>query len=235
MSDGEDDRKNRSTRPVEVLRRPREERKGLPAELEAFARGDDDALWRRPRNDRRLNDPRPVAAALVTGVANRDARMVYEGRVRRLRSAIDSGDEYLLAEELAEAVRLAIWRGNSVVGFDVFAEAVLGLVPERARELVAQGAASIEVPAQIADEAEIALWMRAEAGLLEISPDAKASIRGGRLVLDLPVARAAEALAGVGRRAAPMARPPTGPSTMVDRPKGVPRLSTLERTRDDDD
>ncbi|AKF03363.1 hypothetical protein [Sandaracinus amylolyticus] len=220
-----------------VRRRPDDPRKRLPSELEAFARGDDDALWRRERSRGRVNDPRPVAATLVPGVANRDARIVCDARIKRLRSAIDAGDEYVLAEELADAVRLGVWRGHKIVDFDVFAEAVLGLGIDRARALAQQGAAALDVPCEIADEQTVALWMRAESGLLEHAPESRVSLRGGRLVLEVPFARAAEALSGVGRRAAPLAKPQGGPDVVVDRPKGVPPLSRLierDRPRDDE-
>ncbi|HEY8431337.1 MAG TPA: hypothetical protein VIL20_23315 [Sandaracinaceae bacterium] len=214
----------------EVVRRPASERKRLPADLEAFARGDDDALWRRPAK-RRLNDPRPVV--LVPGVANRDARAVYEARERRLRAALAAGDHDAAAVELAEAARLRLWRAHSLVGWEVLVEDVLGLAREEAEALRDRGAARIG-GADPAPDDVVAVWMRAEAGLLEASPDAAVRLRGAggeeRLVLEVPVASAAAALAGVGRRAAPLAREQAEqPRTVVDRPKGVPRLSRLER------
>ncbi|MCZ7683571.1 MAG: hypothetical protein M5U28_34270 [Sandaracinaceae bacterium] len=122
----------KSKRGPEVVRRPSSERKRLPADLEAFAGGDDDALWRRPAK-RRLDDPRPVV--LVPGVANRDARAVYEARERRIRAALERGDREAAAVELAEAARLRLWRAHSVVGWDVLVEHVLGLAPEEAAAL----------------------------------------------------------------------------------------------------
>lgn len=221
--------------PVEVVRRRPDERKRLPAELEAFAAGDDDALWRRARRGGRIDDPRPVAATLVTGVANRDARLVGEARVRRLRAAIEAGDEAALGEELADAVRLAIWKALNVVGFDVLADAVLGIEAKRARALAKARAAELGETCEPADEKTIALWMRTEAGLLEVAPDARAVLRGGRLRIDVPFARAAEALSGVGRRAAPLAKP-GGPDVVIDRPKGVAPLSRIiERDRPRDE
>lgn len=221
---------------VGIVRRPREERKQLPPELEAFAGGDDDAIWRRERNRGRVDDPRPGSATLVPGVANRDARLVYEARVRRLRAAISDGNEQMLAEELGEAVRLGLWRANNVIGFDVFAEAVLGLSIERARSLAIRGSESIDEPAEPLEERTVAIWMRAESGLLEHAPDAQVTLRGGRLLLDLPFSRAAEALSGVGRREAPFSKAPVGPDTMVDRPAGVSSMSKIiERDRPRDD
>lgn len=218
-------------RRVGVVRRPPGDRKRLTPELEAFAGGDDDALWRRSRREK-LDDPRPRGAASVDGVANRDARLVYEARIKRMRRAIEAGDEDRLAEELADAVRLALWRANAVVGFDVMAEAVLGIPAERARELVQRGAEKLGVPAEIADDVTIALWMRAESGLLEASPEARASLRGGRLILEVALERAALALSGVGRRAAPMSQLVIEPQVVLDRPKGVaPLTRIIERDR----
>ncbi len=219
-----------------MRRRPSEAREQLPAELEAFAAGDDDALWRRERQRGRIEDPRPVAATLVPGVANRDARLVGEARVKRLRAAIEAKDEELLAEELSEAVRLAVWRALNVVGFDVFAEAVLGIPPEEGRSLAKRGAANIGEVCKPEDETTVALWMRAEAGLLEHAPDARATLRGGRLHLELPFERAAEALSGVGRRAAPLVHLRAGSEVVIDRPKGLAPLSKIiERDRPRDE
>lgn len=215
----------------EVVRRPASERKRLPADLEAFAGGDDDALWRRPAK-RRLNDPRPVV--LVPGVANRDARAVYEARERRIRAALEAGDRDSAAMELAEAARLRLWRAHSVVGWDALVEDVLGLSREEADTLRARGAELIG--AEPCSEDVVATWMRAEAGLLEGSADAAVHLRGERLVLEVPVAQAAVGLAGAGRRSAPLAREQAEqPQTVVDRPKGVPRLSRLERDPDRED
>lgn len=218
----------------EVVRRRAEDRKRLPADLEAFASGDDDALWRRPAK-RRLNDPRPVV--LVPGVANRDARAVYEARERRLRAALEAGDDEALALELMEAARLRLWRAHNIVGWDVFVEHVLGISLERASELLARGAARWG-SADPAPEEVVAGWMRAEAGLLEASPAGVARLQGApgeeRLVLEVSMADAPVALAAVGRRAAPLAREQAQPQKdVVDRPKGLPRLSRLERDPDE--
>jgi hypothetical protein len=237
QTEGERPKGRPSAREVPVMRRrPDEERKRLPAELEAFAAGDDDALWRRERQRGRIEDPRPAAATLVPGVANRDARLVGEARVKRLRAAIADNDEERLADELSEAVRLAIWRALNVVGFDVFAEAVLGISPEHGRALAKQGAAKIGEVCKPEDEATVALWMRAESGLLEHAPDARATLRGGRLYMELPFDRAAEALSGVGRRAAPLVHLRSGSEVVIDRPKGIAPLSKIiERDRPSDE
>jgi hypothetical protein len=217
----------------EVLRRAPSERKRLPPDLEAFAGGDEDALWRRPVK-RRVNDPRPVM--LVPGVANRDARAVYEARERRLRAALKQADRDAASLELAEAARMQVWRGHSVVGWEVFVEDVLGISREEATQLRERGAA-LSGSSEPASEDVVAVWMRAEAGLLESSPDACVRLRGApgaeRLVLEVPIHDAAAALSNVGRRATPVAREHANqPSSEVYRPKGVPRP---KRERRDDD
>ncbi len=234
MSKPKDHGRDRPTPPV--VRRARDERKRLPAELEAFAAGDDDALWRRARSRDRMDDPRPVAASLVPGVANRDARAVFDARIKRLRAAVTAGDDESLRDGLADAVRLGLWRANAIVGFDVMAEAVLGVPSDRARALAKEGAAVQGEECQPADEATVALWMRAEAGLLEASPDARVWLRRGTLRLEIAFDRAADGLSGVGRRAAPMSKIPQGPEVVVDRPHGVAPLSRiLERDRPRDE
>ncbi len=204
----------------------------MPADLEAFAAGDDDALWRRPAS-RRLNDPRPVM--LVPGVANRDARAVYEARERRLREALTAEDRDTAALELAEAAQLRLWRGHSLVSLEVFAENVLGLTPDEAEALLRRGA-ELAGSADAAPDEVVATWMRAESGLLEGSPDAVVRLRQGRLVLEVPLEGAAAGLAAVGWRSAPLAREQEkAPRSVVDRPKGVPRISRLERDPNADD
>ena len=204
--------KDRGPKTPKVVRRSRDERKRLPEDLEAFAGGDDDALWRRP-NKRRIDDPRPVQ--LVPGVANRDARAVYEARRRRAEQARDAGDEDALAVELAEAARLRVWRGHSVVDWDVYTEEVLALPRERVKAL-------------------------REAGLLEAHPEGAVRGRGAgdalTLTIEVPVDRAAPALAAMGRRATPLAREQAEtPDSVVDRPKGVQKLSRiLERDMRED-
>jgi hypothetical protein len=203
-----------------VVRRSASERKPMPADLEAFAGGDEDALWRRPAK-RRLNDPRAVM--LVPGVANRDARAVYEARERRIRSAVRRGDRSALAIELAEASRLALWRAHSVVGWDVLVEEVLRIDRAEAEALRAEGA-EIVGSSDVADEDTIAVWMRAEAGAIEGSPEACVHLRGDRLIIEIPIAGAATGLAGAGRRSTPLAREhANAPTTLLDRPKGIKR------------
>src|SRR5262249_52316042 len=83
--------KRPESRPI-VRGRPASDRKRLAPEFEALVRGDKD--WRRqaPRKpSTKLRDPR--VQALVPGVANRDARTVFDARVAALKIAIETGDE----------------------------------------------------------------------------------------------------------------------------------------------
>lgn len=221
------------------MRRATSDRKKMPEDLEAFAAGDDDALWRRKQRHR-LQDPRPVV--LVPGVANRDARLVCEAREARIRQAVEADDRETLAVEMAEAARMRVWRGHSIVAWGAFVEAVLGLTLEEATQLRDEGAAIIGTAEAASDEL-VALWMRAEAGLVEAAGVGGAVRLEGsegaeRLVFQIGIEEAPDALANMGRRAAPLAREAAdAPRSVVDRPAGVPRLSRLiERDlRGDDD
>lgn len=211
------------------VRRGREEKKPLPPHLEAFARGDDDAIWRRERRGARVNDPRPVA--MVPGVKNADARHVFDARVRRMHEAQGRADETTLGKELAEARLLGLWRAGNVVSFAALAEVALGLDEATVRRLADAGRTALGLPERLS-EAEIAVWMRAEAGLLEASEDGRVRLSGDRLVLSVPIELAAAALACAGRREAPLADVPLGPQEVLDRPRGVPSMtSILERER----
>jgi hypothetical protein len=220
---------------VEQLRVRRDrDKKALPPHLDAFARGDDDALWRRERRGARLDDPRPVA--LVPGVKNADARHVFDARVRRMHEAQAAGDTTALQKELAEAVLLGLWRAGNVVSLGALAEVALGLDEAQVRQHAAAGRAALDLPDRLS-EAEIAVWMRAEAGLLEASEDGRVRFNKDRLVLSVPIEDAARALAFAGRREAPLAEVPLGPQEVLDRPRGVPSMSSIlereRRTRDE--
>ena len=71
-----------------VVKRPPEQRRKLPPELEAFARSDEEKLRiRRPRTDRgQVKDPRE--GYTVAGVSNRDARTVYDVRASAMRACL---------------------------------------------------------------------------------------------------------------------------------------------------
>lgn len=208
--------------PERVVRRPKEERKVLSPELEAFAAGDHDAIWRRQQRGR-LDDPRPVA--LVPGVKNADARAVFEARVRTMKAALEAGDEARLSEELAEAVLLELWRANSVVSFEALAEAVLGMALDRAEALAKSGKARLGL-ADALPEPVVAVWMRAEAALVVEGGGGRAHVRGTQLVVEMPLASAAQGLVAMGRRELPLVGSGEG-RVVVDRPRGVPSMQTI--------
>lgn len=224
-----------------IVKRAPQDRKRLPPDLEAFARGDDDALWRRQLKSGRLHDPRVVA--LIPGLKNADARAVYDAHLSKLLGLIDdvraargSDDAAALAsarQRLAEALAVSylcgVHRGQSIVSFDAFVDAVLRLPLDEARALVREGRASLGLEEGLTD-AQIALYLRVEAGVLEATRSARVSVKGGMLRIAVPLASAADALASVGFRAAPLARNAEGPRTVVDRPKGVlPMSAIIER------
>lgn len=218
------------------VKRSREERKQLPPELEAFARGDDDAIWRREVRSGRLNDPRVVA--LIPGVKNADARAVYDAHVDRIRTALAESDEVTLAQELGVVHATALFRGHSIVSFEAFAEAVVGLPADRAIALAKSGRVALGLP-DVLTEADVAVWLRAEAGVLEITSQGRVEVRDGVMTLTIPIHDAAAALAAVGFREAPIAKAKEGPRTVVDRPKGVPSMRAIvereERVRRGED
>lgn len=207
-----------------IVKRAPQDRKRLSPELEAFARGDDDAIWRREIKSGRLNDPRVVA--LIPGLKNADARLVYDAHVARLRRAMAEETQERLAEELAVVYACAIFRGHSIVSFEAFAEAVLGIPADRAIALAKSGRVALGLPEALT-EAEIAVWLRAEAGVLEVTNHGRVDVRDGVMTLTIPLARAAEALSAVGFREAPIARTTEGPRTVVDRPRGVKPMSEI--------
>ncbi|HEX6243424.1 MAG TPA: hypothetical protein VFZ61_21070, partial [Polyangiales bacterium] len=198
-----------------IVKRPSDERKKLPPELEAFARSQDEKLrLRRPRRDEgRINDPRE--GYTIAGVSNRDARAVYDARAEAMRALWADGKatpEALaeLGQLLHDAARLTLWRARRITGFDAFVEQVVGVGAEPARGLLeAYSAASGESPAPV-NERTVAAWLRTEAGLFEGDPEARVQLRtvagAARLVVSVSLSGASAAFAGAGARHAPLAR-----------------------------
>lgn len=210
--------------PERVVRRPKIERKALPPQLEAFAAGDADAIWRRTEKRGQLDDPR--MAALVPGVKNADARAVFEARAARMKAALAVGDDVGLSCELAEARLVGLWRANSVVSFDALAESVLGIALDRADALAKAGQARLGLADKLND-AQIAVWLRAEASLVVEGGGGRARVIGGMLELEMPIESAAAALVAMGRRELPLVGQGQG-RVVVDRPRGVPSMRTIE-------
>lgn len=209
--------------PERVVRRPKNERKALPPQLEAFAAGDHDAIWRRHEQRGRLDDPRPVA--LVPGVKNADARAVFEVRAARMKAALAAGDDAALGNELAEARAMGLWRANAVVSFDALAESVLGIALDRADALARSGKARLGLDDKLSDAA-VAVWLRAEAAMVVEGGGGRARIARGNLVLEMPVEQAAGAIVAMGRRELPLVGQGKG-RVVVDRPRGVPSMRTI--------
>jgi hypothetical protein len=187
---------------VHVRGRNADEPRGLrqlPRDFDELARGN--RMPRRPPNAG-LRDER--ATALVPGVANRDARVVCDLRVERLVAARDQGDRRAFGRALAEAFRMGLWRGQNVVGFDVFLEDVVGISAREGRELADAGARELGAALQRADDRVVATWFRAEAALANAGTAASVSLRGdgteARLVVDVAAERADLLLAEIGKR-----------------------------------
>ncbi len=201
-------RRKKEREEVPVVRRGDGPRRRLAPELEALARGDADYVRSRPPRPR-LQDPRPVA--LVPGVANRDARAVFEARVEAMQSLRD--DEAALGPLLAECLWLGLWRGRSVTGFDALVEEMLELPADRARGLAEVACHAAGLPAEPLPEELVAVWMRAEAALLELGEGRVlvAPADGDTLTLRVAASAASTALEAIGRRMAPLASDRRGP------------------------
>lgn len=206
--------------PRGVVRRSPRDRKRLPPELEALASGSVDRL-RRPPGRPRLADPR--AHFLVPGVANRDARAVFDARLPQLRELAaahredpdDPEGARRLAEALRQAAALGLWRGRSLTGFDAFVEQLLDLAPAEARALVSATGAGDVHPFS---EETVAVWMRAEAAVIEAGLEARVTAErdedgAERLVLSAESVSFAAAAAAMGARLRPLSRevPPGRP------------------------
>lgn len=166
----------------------------------------------RPPPRPRIRDGRPVA--LVPGVANRDARAVFDAHLARLETARrghpgDPDATARLREALRHVLRTRLWRGKSLTSFEVLTEQLLDLPADEARALTG--------PVEPASDEAVAVWLRAEAALLEAGLDATVRLvvhdGGERLEFDAPVTGAPRAVAAIARRLAPLGRdlgPPRG-------------------------
>lgn len=201
-------KKREAPKTEHVVRRAPTDRKRLPPDLEAFAKSD--SLRFRPEREpprTRLRDPR--TAALVPGVANRDARKLADARIEALTAFLATGSDADVETELAYAVRLGLWRGRSLTGFEALAENVLGLSVDDARARAGRGAERAGFPAETASEEAVAIAWRTEVALLEAGLPGRVRITKGALEsieLTLPVERAPEALGAIAERMMPLVR-----------------------------
>jgi hypothetical protein len=183
----------------------------LPPDLEAFARSDERRLRRPGPRGPKLKDPRPVA--LIPGVSNRDARAVHDARVERLRTLAEAGEgaQPALAEALAEAFVMGLWRGRALTGFDAMAVDVVGLSKDEAEQRLGEGFVAIGLPREAGRPELVAAWFRAEAALLEEGHAGTVGARPGpngevRLAVAVGPERLAEAFHAMGRRMTPLVR-----------------------------
>ncbi|MET0341738.1 MAG: hypothetical protein ABW252_12105 [Polyangiales bacterium] len=223
--------------PVFVKRSP-EHRRKLPPELEAFARSDEERLRiPRPRVDKgRVRDPRE--GYTVAGVANRDARAVYDVRASHMQALWAGGaaDEAALVELgqlFHDALRLELWRARRLTDFAAFSEDVLGVPLDKAEALAEAAGVRTGEPITPLTERAIALWLRTEAGLYEGDERARARIRTGSegpfIEIVVALSEASTALAGVGARHLPLAR---SPRPIEDLPRPVPRAAFDDEVAD---
>ncbi len=211
------------------VRRGRGPRKRLPEDLEEFARSDDKRFRpRRKERPPRLKDPR-AAGVLVPGVANRDARRVYEARADALRRAEGAVREELLAE----AQLLQVWRGFAITSFDAFVEDALGFPLDEAKAEAERGAARLEVDLAPLPDDRVALWMRVEVGLLDAG--GRVTCHDDELRLYVPFGQALRGLDEVGRRIHPLVRDlshPKAPAGDAGGSRASRKISREPRSKD---
>jgi len=191
---------------------PRGTRK-LPKDIDDLASGRSNVLRTRHKPTDRLTDSR--VAGLIPGVANHEARLVYDAHLERLAAAVEQGDEAqeALGQGLCDMVRLGLWRARQLMGFDALAADVLELDVGKARELATAAANAKGWPNERLPDTAVALWLRGEAALIEHCPEGRieATVEGDRLELRvvLPLLQpvlAADAIGAIGRKAAGLAR-----------------------------
>jgi hypothetical protein len=203
----------------------------LPPDYEDLAAGRRDTLRPRRRTRGRIGDTR--IAGLIAGVANHEARRVYDARVERARQTLESGSEADLGQQIFDAVRLGIWRARNVVDFEAFATHVLGIETGRASRLAANSAAQHGLALERLPDLAVAVWVRSEAALLERCPlgtiDVRVADEKVLISLALPISpalRVAESIAAIGRSATGLAR------VLVE--EDAPRDQDQDQNRDRD-
>lgn len=205
--------------PVEVVRGNGRVKQKLAPEFVGLASGQED----RPRPIRkarppRLDDPRPVA--MVSGVANRDARAVYEKRVEALAEALQALEGRLPADGdsqtgkdpevlraltlLGEFAQRRLWRARHWASLAVFLEEGLQLPSESSVQWMRACALwQKQAGAEMSEEA-VAVCLRAEAALLEAGVEATVSTfrveNGERLRVEVALATAPAAMEALHRR-----------------------------------
>ncbi|HEY2736098.1 MAG TPA: hypothetical protein VGI70_19005 [Polyangiales bacterium] len=213
---------------------PRKGLRQLPRELQDLAEGRIDRLPRARRDPGPLEDTRE--GAVIAGVRNSEARVVYDARVSALRQALTTGRHQELVDGLREVKQLALWRARNVTDFKAFSESIVG-VPADSDLLAPLADLGLE-SAPLPPEA-VALLIRIESALLARPPGGKVQLRhdpavdGLVMTIAVPVQDvplAVEAFSDVGRAASALRRfirrdslPPPSPERRFDdrdRPRG---------------
>ena len=183
----------------------------LPEAMTQLAAGDDRALRKRPASNRdRVRDTRDRVR--ISGTNNRDARAVYDARLRSLLQEIAAQNWAAVGEGLLVMEQLGLYRARNIVNFQAFATSVLELALEQAQTLLDEAAARASRPLERLPEPLVALWIRTEAAMREHLGEVALQLGGSlgepRLEFSVPcknVGQAVSALAGVGRQAAGLA------------------------------
>lgn len=183
----------------------------LPDAMTQLAAGDDRALRKRPASKRdRVRDTRDRVR--ISGTNNRDARAVYDARLRALQREIAADNWVTVGDGLLAMEQLGLYRARNIVNFQAFATSVLELSLDQAQMLLNEAAARVSRPLERLPEPLVALWIRTEAAMREHLGDMAVQLAGtpaeSRLEFAVPctnVGHAVAALAGVGRQAAGLA------------------------------
>lgn len=209
----------------------------LDPELEEFARSDEKKWRRKRKGGARLRDPREQF--IIRGVANRDSRHAIDVYTERLKELIESGEEAdELGRLLLDMVRLQLWRGRSITGFESYVVDVLGLDFESAQSDVMQAAQREGVTTEPVSDATAAIWIRAIAAAADVGMPLIVRVQGDKVIFEADTNTAPQVIQEVGRRLAPLAkdREPKSPkvaSGKVERdvPKRAPHGKERKKLR----
>lgn len=194
----------------------------LDPELEEFARSDDKKWRRKRKGGARLRDPREQF--IIRGVANRDSRHAIDVYTERLKALIESGeDPDELGRLLLDTVRLQLWRGRSITGFETFIVDVLGLDLDAAKRDVAQAAHKEGVTTEPVSDETAAIWIRAIAAAADMEMPLVVRVQGDKVIFEADTNTAPQVIREVGRRLAPLAK---------DREPKVPKVAGSKVERD---
>ncbi|MEM9191176.1 MAG: hypothetical protein AAGF12_18485 [Myxococcota bacterium] len=137
-------------------------------------------------------------------MANPDGRRIWDRRLEALSKLAkeDRSDPAIrekLGKALAEARLLEPWRARSISNFRTVVEQFLGLTMDEGLELANVGREALGLPDRLSEE-EIALWLRAEAALVEAGTEGRVQVKNSRFTIDVPAVAAIDLMRDVARR-----------------------------------